>query len=151
MSRISKRLVLIAAVLAVSSLAACFKLPSVRFDSPFGQSNWVVFEDSIVVGPPTPALAGNFVNQKGSSIVVRIEVDEIEGGDDCANSISLAAKETKPYACPQSFVAAGKRFRIDVRVYKDLGGTDLVERIQRHAELQVGEDGELVLVGRPLE
>lgn len=150
MKRKSKRFVATLVVLFASAFVGCFKLPSVRFDSPFGQSNWVVFEDSIVVGPPTPALAGNFVNQKGSSIAVRIEVDEIEGGDDCANSISLAARETKPYVCPQSFVAEGKRYRIDVRVYKDLGETNLVERIQRIAELQVGEDGQLVLVGRPL-
>ncbi len=151
MQRRIKRLLLVLLMIGACVLSGCLKLPSMRFDSPFGYGNWVVFEDAIVVGPPNPAIAGNFVNLKGSDVAVRIEIDEIAGGDDCSNSLGLGPKEKKPYACPQTFVAAGKRYRVDVRVYKDLGETKLAERFQRIVELQVGEEGELVLVGQPLE
>jgi hypothetical protein len=145
------RLLLMSAALAMLGSLSCFNLPTVRFDPPFGYGNWVQFEDAIVVGPPTPAIAGNFVNLKDSDIAVRIEIDEIAGGDDCANSFGFGPKEKRPYACPQSFVAEGKRYRVDVRVYKDRGETNLAERIQRIVTIETGEDGELILVGRPLE
>jgi hypothetical protein len=135
----------------VTVLCACSGLPSVRFDSPFGDGRWVEFRDGVVVGAPTPAIAGNFANLKDVRLGVRVEIDAIGEDDDCANTFSLGPGETRAYACAQKFVAAGKRYRVDVRVYKDLGSTDLVERVQRIVTLETGDEGELVLVGRPLE
>jgi hypothetical protein len=133
-------------------LLACSSvpLPTLRFDSPFG-GDWVAFRDGIVVESPRPAVAGNFVNLRKREISVRVELDDIEGDDDCASSFRLGPEQTRPYACPQSAVAEGKRFRVEVRVYTDLGETDVAERIHRIVELRRDEEGRLVLVGRPLD
>jgi hypothetical protein len=141
----------LAALFAALILCACSGFPSVRFASPFGNGRWIEFRDGVVVGPPTPAIAGNFVNLSDERLGLRVEIDAIEEDDDCADSFVLGPRETRPYACAQKSVAQRKRYRVDVRVYKDLGDTDLVERVQRVVELEKGGEGELVLVGRPLE
>lgn len=142
-------LVALLPMLAGAGLSGCSSvpLPTLRFDSPFG-GEWVAFRDGLVVESPRPALAGNFVNLRKREISVRVEIDEIDGADDCATSFGLGPEQTRPFACPQSSVAEGKRFRVEVRVYTDLGDTDLAERIHRIVEIERDDAGRLVLVGR---
>ena len=146
----------IASVLSAVLLTAlispgCSKLPSVHLDSPFGKSNWVELHDARVVTDPAPALAVTVVNLTDKQLSVRVVIDEIEGRDDCQNSFRLISEQSVDYSCEQIFVAEGKRFRAEILVYKDWGQTKLAERIRRLIEIETGEDGGLVLVGRPVD
>ena len=144
-------LLLSAALLSASMGSGCFNLPTLRFDPPFGNSNWVEFQDSVVITGFSPGLGATIVNLKNKKISVRVEVDEIEGGGDCANSLSFGPLEKLGYLCPQSLVRLGNRYRVDVRVFKDWGETKVVERLQRIITIEKGKDGRLILVGRPLD
>ena len=146
--------VLSVALLTVATLAGCSwlsGLPTLRFDSPFGETDWIELRDATVVIEPSPALAVTLVNQKDVNLSVRFEIDEIEGSSDCANSFRLSAGQKFWYSCPQPFVAAGRRYRVDIQVYKDLGQTKLAERIQRLIQIETGANGALVLVGQPVK
>ena len=146
------RLILFGAGLLGTAIASgCSGLPTLRFNSPFGSSNWIELRDSVVVGAPSPALAVTIVNQRDVKLSVRIEIDEIAGANDCINSIPLDPGQQFRYACPQKFVAAGKRYRAEIQVYKDLGGTKVAEHIRRIVDIEKGADGGLILVGRPVK
>jgi hypothetical protein len=139
------------ALLSASMGSGCFNLPTLRFDPPFGSSNWVEFQDSVVITGFSPGLGATIVNLKNKKISVRVEIDEIEGGGDCANSLSFGPLEKLGYLCPQPLVRVGNRYRVDVRVYKDWGETKTVERLQRAITIEKDNDGGLILVGRPLD
>ena len=78
-----------------------------------------------------------------------MEIDEIEGGDDCVNTFKLESKTSYPYVCPQTSLRPGKHFRVQAIVYRDAGNTKIAETINRLVALERGESGELELVGRP--
>lgn len=138
-------------LLALASVPGCSKLPSVRFDSPFGQSDWVEVQDPTVVPGPFPALSFSVVNLKDQVVSVHVEIDQIDGEGDCANIFRLEVGRTFRYSCPQRSVAAGQRYRGELRVYKDWGDTKLAERRRRILEIQADAGNELILVGRPAE
>ncbi len=138
-------------LLALASVTGCSKLPSVRFDSPFGPSDWVEVQDPSVVPGPFPALAFSVVNLKDQVLSVQVEIDQIDGDGDCENDFRLEPRGTFRYSCPQRSVAAGQRYRGDLRVYKDWGDTKLAEHRHRLLEILAGEEAELILVGRPAE
>jgi hypothetical protein len=138
-------------LLVVMLAAGCSKLPSVSFDSPFGQSNWVELQDSEVVAGFSPALQVTIVNLKDDVLSVRFIIDQIEGRDDCQNSFRLNPRQSIRYSCAQLYVAEGKQFRAEVQVYRDWGQTKLAERIRRNIEIEKAAGGKLVLVGRPVD
>jgi hypothetical protein len=131
--------------------AACHKLPSVRVDLPFGRSDWIELRDARVVSSPSPAIGVTLVNPRDEALSVRVVIDALEGADDCENSLRLAPDQSVAYACPQRAVAAGRRFRAEIDVFRDLGQTRVVERIRRRIEIVETPSGELTLVGRALE
>ena len=151
MKQRSSALLLGAALLAATLVSGCSKLPTLRFDPPFGASNWVAFQDAVVVEGFSSAISVTIVNLKDQEILVRIEIDEIEGGGDCANSLRLGPIEKLGYSCPQPLIRQGNRYRVDARVYKDWGETKVAERIRRIITIETGEDGGLILVGRPMD
>jgi hypothetical protein len=144
----SRRAVPLAALLLAFIVCGCSRLPSVRLDSPFGRSGWVETRDARVEMGPPPAMLVTVTNQKEENLSLRISIDEIEGADDCLNSIELSPRQSVLYRCNQRTVSAGKRFHAEIIVYRDIGQTRVAERIRRFIELREGEDGDLVLVGR---
>lgn len=141
------RLGLLAAFVALG----CGGLPTLEFDPPFGRSDWIEFENSHLIDGPPPALAVTISNRRNVPLWVRMEIDELEGGDDCMNIFRLEPKKSFPYFCAQTSLAAGKRFRVQAIVYKDAGNTRIAESIHRLIELQRGAYGRLELVGRPVD
>jgi hypothetical protein len=137
------------ALLAIAGVTGCSKLPSVRFDSPFGQSEWVEVQSPSIVTGPFPALTFSVVNMRDRVLSVQVEIDQIEGDGDCENSFRLEPGRTFQYTCPQRSVAVGQRYRGDLRVYEDWGDTKLAEHRHRILEIQADEQGGLMLVGRP--
>ena len=133
---------------ALGGATACSKLPSVRIDSPFGQSDWVEVQDPVVVPGPFPALAFSVVNLRDQVLSVQVEIDQIDGEGDCANIFRLEPRRTFRYSCPQRSVAAGQSYRGDLRIYKDWGETKLAEHRHRILEIQAGPGDELTLIGR---
>jgi len=131
--------------------AGCFKLPTVRFEPPFGRSDWVVLQDARIDGSPAPAIRAEVVSQTDATLWIRVLIDDIEGTDDCQNSFRLDAKRSRQYSCPQRVVEVGKRFRAEIIVYKDQGQTKIAERIRRIVVVEVDEEGAFVLVGRPMD
>jgi len=130
----------------------CSGLPTLKFDPIFGRSDWIEFKDShLVTESPTLALGVTISNRKGVPLWVRMEIDEIEGGDDCVNTFRLQPKTDHPYFCVQTSLRAGKRFRVQAVVYRDAGNTKIAESIHRLIDLERGEDGQLVLIGRPAD
>jgi len=128
----------------------CSGLPTLKFDPIFGRSDWIEFKDShLVTEGPTLALGVTISNRKGVPLWVRMEIDEIEGGDDCVNTFRLQPKSDHPYFCVQTSLRAGKRFRVQAVVYRDAGNTKIAESIHRSIDLELGEDGQLEIVGRP--
>ena len=107
------------ALLLVSG--GCGWMPAVYVESPFGRSGYIELKDAAVLTEPSPRIAVTIVNQKGSSLSVSIEIDEVEGSDDCRNTVRLRANESHRYVCPQRAVFAGKRFNAEIVVYRDLG------------------------------
>jgi hypothetical protein len=138
-------------VCAVAALSGCSKLPSVQFDSPFGRTDWVELQDAVVVTGSSPALAVTVVNQKDVNLSLRVEIDEIDGRGDCANSFRLGPDQKFWYSCPQPAVKAGARYRTNIRVYKDWGQTKLAERIQGIVKIEAGPDGSLRLIREQAE
>lgn len=136
------------AALVVFGCSRLPRLPTLSFDPAFGRSNWVEFRDARVIDDPTPALTVTISNRKNVPLWIRMEIDELEGEDDCMNVFKLEAKSSHPYLCAQTFIRAGKRFRVQAVIYKDVGNTKTVESINRLIELQRDADGELELVGR---
>ncbi len=141
------RLGLLAAFVALG----CGGLPTLKFDPLFGRSDWIEFKDSHLIDGPPPALAVTISNRKNVPLWVRMEIDELEGGDDCMNIFRLEPKKSLPYFCAQTSLTAGKRFRVQAIVYKDAGNTRIAESIHRLIELQRGAYGRLELVGRPVD
>jgi hypothetical protein len=129
-------------------VCGCSRLPSVRLDSPFGRSGWVETHDAHVEMGPPPAMIVTVTSQKDENLSLRISIDEIEGADDCLNSIELSPRQSVLYRCSQRSVKAGKRFHAEIVVYRDVGQTRVAERIRRLIDIQEGEGGELILVGR---
>ena len=140
-------------VLTLVSGFACrrLSLPSVEFRSPFGQSNWVQILDARVFEGDTPSLTVTIANLKKKPIWVRMEIEEIDGWNDCMNSFKLDQGASHRYVCPQTSVAVGNRYRAELLVYKDQGNTQTTERIRRLIELIRNESGALELIGRPAE
>ncbi len=143
-------------MLCLGFLAAFFavgcswlSLPTLSFDPAFGRSDWIEFKDSHLIDGPTPALATTISNRKNVPLWVRLEIDELEGGDDCVNIIKLDPKTSLAYFCAQTSLREGKRFRVQAIVYRDSGNTKIAESINRLIDLRRGTDGELELVGRP--
>jgi len=141
------RLGLLAAFVALG----CGGLPTLKFDPPFGRSDWIEFKNSHLIDGPPPALAVTISNRRNVPLWVRMEIDELEGGDDCMNIFKLEPKKSFPYFCAQTSLTAGKRFRVQAIVYKDAGNTRIAESIHRLIELQRGAYGRLELVGRPVD
>lgn len=140
-----------AALLAATLVSGCSMFPSVRFESPFGRSNWVAIQDSaVVVGPPS-ALAVTFINRKEDAVSVQIDVDQIDGAGDCANSFRLDPEQSTRFSCPQQSVVVGQRYRVAIRVYNDLGETNVVERLRRTVRIVTTESGGLALQGETAE
>ena len=138
-------------LLAAIAVLGCSRLPTLRFNAPFGRSDWIEFKDSHLIDGPTPALAVTISNRKNVPLWVRLEIDELGGGDDCMNIFKLEPKTSRPYTCVQTFLSAGKRFRVQAIVYRDAGNTRTAESINRLIELQPGADGQLELLGRPAD
>jgi len=88
-------------------------------------------------------------NPKKVPLWVRVEIDQLEGDDDCMATFKLEPRMSHLYTCPQTFVAAGKRFRAEAIVYRDSGNTEIAETIRRLIELKRGPKGQLLLIGRP--
>lgn|GEM_PF-3492020 len=132
-------------------VVGCSRLPTVRLDPPFGRSDWIELSDSRVIEGARPALVVTISNPKKIPLWIRMEIDEIDGRDDCMASFKLAPKMSHLYSCGQDDVSVGKRFRAEAIVYKDAGNTKATETIRRLVEIQKGPNGELILVGRPPE
>ncbi|MBW1882212.1 MAG: hypothetical protein JRJ58_01695 [Deltaproteobacteria bacterium] len=126
-------------------------LPSVEFSSPFGQSNWVELLDARVIEGATPALAVTVANLKKKPVWVRVEVEEIDGGNSCMNSFKLDPGTSHRYACRQTSISVGNRYRAELVVYKDQGNTQVSERIRRLIVVRRSESGALELDGRPAD
>ena len=142
---------LVVLVILVASGCSRMSLPSVEFSSPFGQSNWVELLDARVIDGATPALAVTVANLKKKPVWVRVEVEGIDGGNNCMNSFKLDPGTSHRYACPQTSISAGNRYRAELVVYKDQGNTRVSERIRRLIEVRRSESGALVLDGRPAD
>ena len=140
--------ILLVSLFAVALVFGCAAMPTLKFDPPFGRSDWVEFQNSHPVDGETPMLAVTIANQRDVPLWVRMEIDEIEGDDDCMNILKLEPKTSHPYACPQVSLRAGKRFRAQAIVYADSGNTKSVESINRLIELRIGTNGQLELIGR---
>ncbi len=136
-------------LLAAFVALGCSRLPTLKFNPPFGRSDWIEFKDAHLVDGPTLALAVTISNRKKIPLWVRMEIDELNGGDDCVNLFKLDPNTTFPYFCVQRSLRAGKRFRVQAIVYRDAGNTKIAESINRLIELQYGAGGQLELVGRP--
>jgi hypothetical protein len=134
---------------AASVVFGCRSLPSVEFSPPFGRSNWVSLEDAQVIDGARPALAVTIANERDRPIWIRMEIDEIEGWNDCTNSFRLDPQTSHRYSCPQTSIAAGTRFRAELLVFRDRGNTQAAERIRRLIEVKRNERGDLMLEGRP--
>lgn len=80
-----------------------------------------------------------------------MEIDEIEGDNDCMNILKLEAKTKVPYSCRQVSLEPGRHFRVQATVYKDSGNTKVVESINRLIEVRLAASGQLELVGRPAD
>jgi len=132
-------------------VGGCSALPTLKSDPPFGRSDWIEFQNSHPVDGVNPALVVTIANQRNVPLWVRMEIDEIEGDNDCMNILKIEPNTSSLYSCPQVSLRAGKRFRAQAIVYKDPGNTDTVETINRLNELQVGADGRLELRGRPAD
>jgi hypothetical protein len=142
-------LVLLACVVASGCRRG--RLPTIRFTSPFGHSNWVGLEDARVIDGDAQSLAVTVSNRKSHPIWVRFEIDQLEGWNDCANSFKLIPGASHLYICPQTSISVGNRYRAELVVYKDLGNTKPTERITRSIEIHRDESGALVLDGRPAD
>ncbi len=136
-------------LISLVSLEGCSWIRRFHFTSPFGRSDWVRLEGARVVEDPAPALTVNIVNRHDRRLWIRMEVDEVGGYNDCTNSMILERLGSHRYACPQATVEAGRKYRSEIRVFTDRGHTRSVERIRREIEILAGEDGELILQGRP--
>jgi hypothetical protein len=150
-TRAEPRRALVCLALLALLAVGCFKLPTVRFEPPFGRSEWVILRDAGIVESPTPAIKVEIVSRTKAPLWVRVLIDDIEGTDDCQNSFRLEAKRSRRYTCPQRVVAAGKRFRAEIIVYRDQGQTKIAERIRRFVDVEADEEGALILVGRPMD
>jgi len=139
------------ALALVLMVVGCSRLPTVTFDPPFGRSDWIELADSRVIEGARPALAVTISNPKKIPLWVRMEIDEIEGADDCMSTFKLAPKMSHLYVCPQDLVTPGKSFRAEAVVYKDAGNAKAIETIRRLVEIQEGPNGQLTLVGRPVK
>jgi hypothetical protein len=142
--------ILVGAAVLVAGCSS-LPLPSIRFDPPFGGGDWVEAQDSTVIRKPSAALAANFLNLRDQEISVRIEIDQVDGGNDCMDIFRLGPKEKTGYFCRQASLSENAEYRFDLRVYDDLGDTNLVEHIQRMITLESNEQGVLVMVGRPMD
>jgi len=140
---------LFVAIVAMLALLGCIRLPTLRFNSPFGQTDWVELRDSQVLSGPDSAFVVTVVNQKEQSIWVRFLIDEIEGANDCADAFRLDARSEYTYRCAQPRLVAGAQYRAELTVFKDFGNTKVAERINRIVSLEASDDGGFVLVGRP--
>ncbi len=129
----------------------CSWLPTIKFTPPFGRSDWVELKDSHVVDGDRPAIAVTITNRKKTPIWVRMLIDEIEGGDDCENAFKLGVGESFFYSCPQDSVHAHMQYRAELIVFKDMGNTQMAERINRVVTVEQRENGELTLRGRPAD
>jgi hypothetical protein len=138
-------------LLAALVVLGCSGWPTLKFDPAFGRSDWIEFRDSHPIDDPTLALAVTIVNRKSVPLWVRMEIDQIEGGDDCVNTFKLQPKTSLPYFCAQTSLRPGKRFRVQATVYKDAGNTKIAESINRLVDLERGDSGNLELVGRPAD
>jgi hypothetical protein len=135
-------------VLVVLMSFGCRRLPSIKFESPFGHSNWVGIEGARVVEGSAPAIAVTISNRKNHPIWVRIEIEVIDGWNDCANSFKLTPGASHQYVCPQTAISAGTRYRAALVVYKDRGNTKPTEQLHRLIDVKEAENGSLVLEGR---
>ena len=139
-------------VLVISVAVGCTKsLPSIKFESPFGHSNWVEISDGRAVGGETPSLSVTIKNLKKKPIWVRMIIDDLNGWNDCENSFRLTPGSSHRYVCPQTKLTVGTRYRAELTVFKDQGNTKPTERIQRTIELEQAADGSLVLGGPPAD
>lgn len=130
--------------------AGCSRLPTIRFDPPFGRSDWVKLSNSGVIEEPTPALRVDIANDTGATLWARIRIDDIVGTDDCLSVLRLESKRSQEFRCPQRSLEAGKQFQAEIIVYRDVGQTRIAERIRRIVEVRRDEKGTLQLVGRPM-
>ncbi len=142
---------LVALMILVASGCGGKSLPSVEFRSPFGHSNWVELRDAGVIEGATPYLAVTVLNRKKKPIWVRVQVDEMEGWNDCLNSFKLNPGASHRYVCPQTSVSVGNRYRAELTVFKDMGNTRATERIRRLIEVKRSPSGALELDGRPAD
>jgi len=138
-------------VFLASVFVGCSALPTLRFDPPFGRSDWVEFQDSRVVAGSISALAVTISNRRNVPLWIRMEIDEIDGDNDCMNILKLEPETKVPYSCPQASLGAGRRFRVQATVYKDSGNTKVVESINRLIEVRLAASGQLELLGRPAD
>jgi hypothetical protein len=136
---------------AILVVVGCSRLPSVKLNPPFGRSDWIYIGDSHVIEEGRPALTVTISNSKKVPLWVRMEIDEIDGDDDCWNTFKLEPGMSHLYYCTQTKVLPGKRYRVEAIVYKNAGNTQLAESIRRLVELQLGPDGKLEIFGRPAD
>lgn len=137
-------------VLTILAVLGCSGLPTLNFTPPFGRSDWVELKGSHVITGDNPAIAVTITNRKKKPIWVRMLIDEIDGGDDCQNVFKLDTQESFLFSCPQTSIEERTQYRAELIVFKDMGNTKVAERINRLVTVQRDENGELVLIGRPL-
>ena len=147
----NKRRMLPASILTAVVVFGCGWMPTVKFTPPFGRSDWVELTDSHIVGGDAPALAVTITNRKKKPIWVRMLIDEIDGGNDCQHVFKLNVQESFFFSCPQSTVQARTQYRVELIVFKDMGNTKVAERLNRIVTVQLNENGDLMLVGRPAD
>lgn len=123
----------------------------VRFDLPFGHSDWITWQDVHVVEGAEPAFVVTVLSQKDRPIWVRFLIDEIEGDNDCADEFRLDPDSRYVYHCPQARLQKGTEYRADITVFKDFGNTDVAEQIDRLVTLEVTDGGDFALSGRPVD
>jgi len=143
------RAFLLVGVFGVLGVVGCSGLPTVRFTPPFGRSDWIGLADAEVVVEPSPALAVTFTNERARRLWIRIEIDEIEGRNDCTNSFVLEPDQSHRYSCPQLSVAERTRYRAEILVFSDRANKRQLERLRRRLEILRDDEGRLVLAGRP--
>jgi hypothetical protein len=130
------------------ALAGCIRLPTLRFNSPFGETNWVALTQSQVLEKPSPAFVVTVTNQKNQPLWVRFLIDEIDGANDCADVFQLDPESSYTYRCPQATLKEGAGYRAELTVFKDFGNTEVAERLNRIVLLRMDEEGGYTLIGQ---